>query len=374
MSSVLIALVLVLGCSLSSGSPQSGVLDAQEKGLQDSYKEGYFKAKGRAKADHDMSAKLKKLRAKEQRGKMHFRKQEAALRHVRVSRKAAMAHAKKKGAKQQDLDNLVVPTNQPHLRTKKMSRVQSKEVQGKKTLRKQEATLHNIRHATHQAMSSAKRHGVSSTKIDKLKTKEKLVKIRNGNISHEIHKDVHALQKAKAVHNNAVASKKQKLDAMKGEVRGLLFLKALKDKAKLAGKVLAKQRNQKQHPVDSVNSEMKAGDHVVMLDESSGAPHYWGELEGTARLYAHREKVALRRWQVEGVAVKESKVKRVKRGEVCACNGVENKHGHGAVCKDWQGDGTHPWCYVNYACSKGTTARDMSGVKWRNCRQKQAQT
>jgi len=169
-------------------------------------------------------------------------------------------------------------------------------------------------------------------------------------------------------------------------VRSILFLKALKAKAKKAQSVQAKERNpaawarlvkqeksvlSKAHLTDPAQPIRRHpdDDRIVMLD--TAAPQTWGEIEGIANLNAHYEHRKLRRWKAMSVSIKESKVKQALSKKPCACNGVQNRHGHGSKCKDWEGDGTSPWCYVSFSCMQGTTSRDMSGVKWVTCKRKE---
>merc|ERR1712178_250509 len=82
-SVVMASAVLLEVISLSSGSPDKPVAleanDVRQEALRDSYREGYFKAKGRAAADQHMSHKLQQLRAKEHRGKKRLRKQDETV-------------------------------------------------------------------------------------------------------------------------------------------------------------------------------------------------------------------------------------------------------------------------------------------------------
>lgn len=364
-----------------------------EKGKAEAYKEGYFKAKGRLSADNHMKNNLVAMRHKEGTAKKTLR--------ARVQKLAGTPNAVEK--------------------------------HGKTQLQQHEGILHKIRQATQKAFGIDKTVGVAQVKVDKLKTKEKVLKIKNGRISHEMKEDEHALSTAKKLHGEKGATKEQKLAAMKGEVRGLMFLKALNSKATGAlatvhelKKTLARQKLNKvssatapaakapvakapaapgapvvmsyaalkksfakkskqtntestgelaamdmakqdlAHTTASAPGNALLSSSLVLLEDEA-APAYFGELEGTARTYAKTEGHAARFWKQELESTHEGTMKLRTQHKPCDCNGVSNRHQHGAHCKDWEADGTAPWCYVTWACSKGTPARQMQGVKWATC-------
>jgi len=335
-----------------------------EMGKAEAYKEGFFKAKGRAAADHRMSKNLVHMRAKE--GK---------------TKKTLSAHEKDWSGKVRGLS--------------------AEEKHGKAEMNHHEETLQKIRHATRKAFAKAEGKGVPQVKVDKLKTKEKVVKIKNGRITEEMQKDEAALKMAKSLHANKGASKQQKLAAMKGEVRGLMFLKALNTKATGALKsvdrlkkelaasnakanakalAVAKATNnlKKKLPADAAKTKAAVQAHtakqaisghtsLVLLQEQETVPAYFAELEGTAHMNAEHEEQAAHNWKLQLQASHEGKMKMRSHGKPCMCQGLSNKDQHGSSCKDWEGDGTQPWCYVSWACSKGTTSSTMARVKWLTC-------
>jgi len=109
---------------------------------------------------------------------------------------------------------------------------------------------------------------------------------------------------------------------------------------------------------------------VTGLEPHASSPGPWGELEGTARLYAQHEQRAAARWKREFTATREGAIKRNRRTSLCSCNGASNRHQHGSRCKDWERDGSAPWCYVSWACDRGTPASKMATVKWVTCESK----
>jgi len=157
---------------------------ALERTKVDHFKERFFKDKGRAAADKVMTTKLLAMKAQEHQAKFG-----------------------------------------------KVGKLKTKELAGKQELADHKHALKAIRTATKLAMLHAEQKGVKPLKVNKLKTHEKLVKIRNKKISSEMDADEQAIAHARAVHHDHRASKQQKLQAMKGEVKGLMFLKALDKKA-----------------------------------------------------------------------------------------------------------------------------------------------
>jgi hypothetical protein len=336
-----------------------------------------------------MSRKLTRLRNKEIAGKRALRQHQAHLKDVRFARHVAVLRARASGVSKSKLNTLQQVKS--HVAdSAAMKTLRSKEAKGKEQLKDHELMLRRIRMATKRAMKHARQHGTSKVKINKLRTKEKLNKLSNSHISNEVEKDTIALQHAKEMHADSKSTKQQKLDAMKGEVRGLLFLKALKAKAKRAQAIQRKENSAKPwaHALKKEKAMLKANhidvsnaitrhkhseeSAIEMIDESSTASRLlpWGEIEGVAELNAQRMHAQARLWDAEGVSVKESRVKQAKRKSPCACNGVQNKNGHGATCRDWEKDGTAPWCYASFGCSRGTTSRNMQGVKWVSCEPK----
>merc|ERR1711990_1236494 len=109
-----------------------------------------------------------------------------------------------------------------------------------------------MKSAVSKALKKDQKSGVAAVKVNKLKTQEKLVKIKNGSIVNEMQKDEKSLSKASALHKKKTATKKEKLDVMKGEVRSLMFLKALNTKATGA-----------LHQVAELKKDMKKSENVA---------------------------------------------------------------------------------------------------------------
>lgn len=301
-----------------------------EKGKAEAYKEAYYKQRGRAAADNKMSSNLIHMRSKEAKTKSQVVKV-----HKQVLKLGKQLKAVSTGGK---------------------------EKVGKAQLKKHKAQLAQIRQATAKAFSKDESVGVKEVKVDKLKTQEKLVKIKNGRIVTEMQKDEKALSKAKALDKSKTATKQQKLHAMKGDVRSLMFLKALDSKTSGAlsqvdqlKKDLAKSMAVKKKQ-DAAKKQAAAGPKASQVQLLEEGEEYAMSMESMA---AEDQPGLLR-------TSKESKMK-LNAKSSCSCNGASNMHGHGDRCKDWERDGTAPWCYVSWACDRGTPSSHMSGLKYVTC-------
>ena len=307
-----------------------------EKGKAEAYKEAYYKQRGRAAADNKMSKNLIQERAKEGQTKDKVKKV-----HKEVVKLGKSLKHKQELAKAQNPEQLE-----------------------KLRLKDHEKKLAQIRAATAKAFKTDKVVGVKSAKVNKLKTEERLVKIKNGRIVTEMQKDDNALTKAKALDHSKVATKAQKLNAMKGEVRGLMFLKALDTKTRgalnqvdqlkrdLAKSLAVKKKQDAQRAAKAKANPKTSAVELLQDTEFPDSMESMGAEDEPQLLNMKKEK------HVKLMA------------QSCDCNGASNMRGHGAKCRDWEMDGTSPWCYVGWGCSHGTPSEHVQGLKWMTCKAK----
>jgi len=310
-----------------------------EKGKAEAYKEAYYKQRGRAAADNKMSRNLIHMRSKE-----GMTKSKVVNVHKQVVKLATQLKRISSGKAGIGYPGQLDDT--------------------KELLKKHEAQLAKIRAATTKAFSKDKVVGVKAVKVDKLKTQEKLVKIKNGRIVNEMQHDEKALSKAKALDKSKTATKQQKLHAMKGDVRSLMFLKALDSKTSgalsqvdelkrdIAKSMVVKKKQDAAKAAKNAAKTPKAAT-VELLQEEEEYPMSMESMgaEDQPELLS---------------SSKESNMK-LNAKTTCSCNGASNMRGHGANCKDWEGDGTAPWCYVGWGCDHGTPSGHMSGLKYITC-------
>jgi len=265
--------------------------------------------------------------------------------------------------------------------------VADQEKHGKYQLAQHKKTLKHMKGAISKAFKSDAKSGVAGVKVNKLKTQEKLVKIKNGSIVKEMQHDEKSLAKAKMIHKSKSATKKQKLDAMKGEVRSLMFLKALNNKATGALSQVAELKKDLKKSENVVSAQAliskiakknaaktksaSASATPIVPKGSPGKPHSSIELiqeSGDplmeALIDAHDNEDELQ----DLANTKEATIKR-QNNDACACNGAKNMHHHGSSCRDWERDGSQPWCYVSWACRSATPSSHMAGAKWASCKE-----